>query len=125
MQNTLMIIFTPLSSFVRDAYHTSDSVLSSNVTIFHITVAILDLPSVLLLDSGCTQGFGMLVCFKTAFAFTIIGQWGRYLALTWYPDSFWTTIIASGIIALGQPFCSMESANFLVFGSVIAREFLP
>lgn len=99
-----MILFTPISGFVRDAYNTNDSIISSNVTVFHIVVAILDLPSVLLLDSGRTQGFGMIVCFKISFALTIIGQWGRYFMLTWYPDEFWHTIIASGIIALGQPF---------------------
>ena len=99
-----MILFTPLSGFVRDAYNTTDSIVSSNVTVFHIVVAVLDLPSVLLLDAGRSQGYGMIVCFKISFAFTIIGQWARYLALTWYPDDFWTTIIASGIIALGQPF---------------------
>jgi hypothetical protein len=81
-----MILFTPVSGFVRDTYHTTDSIITSNVTVFHITVAILDLPSVLLLDSGRTQGFGMIVCFKIAFAFTIIGQWGRYIALTYFPD---------------------------------------
>ena len=99
-----MILFTPVGGYIRDTYHTTDSIITSNVTVFHIIVAVLDLPSVLLLDAGRTQGQGMIICFKISFALTIIGQWGRYLALTWFPDHFWTTIVASGIIALGQPF---------------------
>ena len=49
-----MILFTPVGGYIRDTYHTTDSVITSNVTVFHIIVAVLDLPSVLLLDAGRT-----------------------------------------------------------------------
>lgn len=99
-----MIIFSPVATLIRDAYQTSDSVVTTNVTVFHITVAILDLPSVFMLDVGKKQGFGMMMCFKISFALIILGQWGRYLVVVYYPDQFWMTIIASVVIAMGQPF---------------------
>lgn len=99
-----MIVWSPISTLIRDAYATQDSVITSNVTVFHIIVATLDLPSVFLLDSGKSQGYGMMCCFKVSFALMIMGQWGRYLVVTYYPEEFWMTIIASGMIALGQPF---------------------
>lgn len=64
-------------------------------------IAILDLPSVYMLDAGRTQGYGMMVWFKISSFLTVIGQWGRYLAVLYYPDQFWITIIPAGIIALG------------------------
>lgn len=93
--------FSPVLTIVRDAYNTTDFIISSNATVFLITLAILDLPSVYLLDSGKTQGYGMFIWFKIAALLTILGQWGRYFSLVWYPDQFWITIIPCIMMAIG------------------------
>ena len=81
-----MMQLSPVLSIVRDAYQTSDFIVATNATVFLIILAILDLPSVYLLDSGKTQGYSMAICFKIASLLTIVGQWGRYFSLGWYPD---------------------------------------
>lgn len=99
-----MMQFSPVLAIVRDAYNTTDAIISSNATVFLIILAVLDLPSVYLLDSGATQGRGMFIWFKIAAFLTIIGQWGRYFAILWYPDQFWLTVIPCIVMAIGQPF---------------------
>ena len=79
-------------------------VVSTNATMFLILLAILDLPSVYLLDSGKTQGKGMYLWFKIGSLLTILGQWGRWFCVKAFPNDFWLTIIPSSICALGQPF---------------------
>ena len=91
-------------AIIIDAYETTDFVVSSNATIFLIVVAILNFPSVYLLDSGKSQGYGMYVWFKIASFLTILGQWGRYFSLKWFPDDFWVTMIPCTVMAIGQPF---------------------
>lgn len=81
-----MMILSPITAVVSDAYETNDFIVTSNATIFLIVIAILDLPSVYMLDSGKSQGYGMMVWFKIGSLFTIVGQWGRYMAVVYYPD---------------------------------------
>ena len=68
-----MTILAPVATIVRDAYGTNDNVISSNATVFYIIGAVLDIPSVFMLDSGKSQGAGMAIWFKIACAVTILG----------------------------------------------------
>lgn len=68
-----MMQFTPVGSLIRDAYETDDFIVTSNASVFLIVLAVLDLPSVLALDSGKTQGYGMMIWFKIAAVLTILG----------------------------------------------------
>lgn len=103
-QSTLMMIFSPITALLRDAYETKASIIDSNATIFFILTIIVNLPSVYLLESGSTSGEGMFKWFKKAALLTIIGQWGRYMTILMFPDQFWLTIIPAAVIALGGPF---------------------
>lgn len=96
-----MMQFSPVLVLVRDTYGTTDAVVSSNGTVFLIVLAILDLPSVYLLDSGKTQGRGMYIWFKIAALLTLVGQYLRYLSLVYYPDKFYLTIFPCLLMAIG------------------------
>ena len=56
-----------------EGYETNDFIVSSNATVFLIILAILDLPSVYLIESGKTQGRGMMIWFKIACVLTLVG----------------------------------------------------
>ena len=99
-----MMQFSPVLAIIIDAYETTDLVVSSNGTVFFIVLAILNFPSVYLLEQGQTQGEGLNKYFKIAAVLTVIGQWGRYLFLKWFPDDFSLTLIPCVIMATGQPF---------------------
>lgn len=103
-QNSLITIMTPIGVLVKDAYHTESFIVSSNNIMFYVMLFVLIVPCVYLLDSGRTQGHGMMIWFKIACTCTIVGQWGRYLVLAYFPDQFWLTIVPSGVIGIGFPF---------------------
>lgn len=46
----------------------------------------------------------MATWFKRACTLTILGQWGRYLVITLFPNQFWITIFPAAMIAFGQSF---------------------
>lgn len=68
-----MMTFTPVAALVRDGFEVGDFVVSSNASVFLFVLAVLDLPSAYLLDSGETQGEGMAKWFKIASFLTILG----------------------------------------------------
>ena len=96
-----MSIFSPISVILRDAYQTSEEIVDSNATVFFVLNLLVNLPSVYLLESGNSQGEGMSIWFKRAAVATMVGQWGRYMAVIIYPEAFWLTIFPSAIIAFG------------------------
>lgn len=96
-----MMVFSPITAILRDAYETTDTMVDSNATVFFIVTLIVNFPSVYLLESGETQGKGMSTWFRRACILTIVGQWGRYLSIVLFPNEFWLTIFPAGMIAIG------------------------
>lgn len=99
-QSCLMMVFSPITAILRDAYETSDNVVDSNAAVFFIFNLLINIPSVFLLESDD----GMSKWFKRASLLTILGQWGRYLAITIFPNQFWITVFPAAMIAFGQSF---------------------
>jgi hypothetical protein len=99
-----MMVFTPVSAILRDAYETNNAVIDSNATIFFIMCLLLNIPSVQLLESGDSNGDGMALWFKISSLLTLVGQWGRYITLIMFPNDFWLTIFPAALIAFGQSF---------------------
>lgn len=49
-----MMVFSPITAILRDAYETSDIVIDSNAIVFFIFNLAVNIPSVFLLESGDT-----------------------------------------------------------------------
>ena len=50
----LSMLFTPISTLLRDAYKTDDKIINSNATVFFIIITIFNVPSAYLLNQGET-----------------------------------------------------------------------